>query len=801
MNLQQKKAMSYNVIALRDVVIFPGIVTPLFIGRKKSVKAIEAAAEDNMQIVLISQKSAGIDEPGADDVYPIGTLADIVQIMKLPDGTLKLLVEGICRVTIDTFLNAQLTTCEATQLADISHDREDETNAVRLMLLDAFERYLKALQRQPKELLKSVGAIQDLSLITDIIASHIQVSVEKKIPILLENNVKERISQTLILLEGEVGVIDLEKTIRQRVKAQMDKNQKEYYLNEQAKAIQKELEDLDDSKTDFGSIEKDIKASKIPKAIEKKCLKELDKLRRMPAMSSEAVVLRNYLEHMIAFPWSKSSKGKHTLSQAQEILESSHYGLTDVKKRIIEYIAVQQRKKKPSGNILCLVGPPGVGKTSIGKSIAKALNRKYIRMALGGIRDEAEIRGHRRTYIGAMPGKIVQNITKSKTNNPLFLLDEIDKIGMDYRGDPASAMLEVLDPEQNHSFGDNYMETDIDLSNVMFIATANSLDIPDALRDRMEIIRIPGYTESEKLAIAKRYLLAKNIEHNRLSNEEIAITDGALQKIIENYTREAGVRQLDREIAKICRKVVTAISLKKNTEVAICKNNLSDYLGVEKYHHDSIVGQQSIGSINGLAWTAVGGELLNIETAILPGKGKITLTGKLGDVMKESVDAAMTVVKSYANHLGTEPSFFQEHDFHIHLPEAATPKDGPSAGTAIATALLSAVMDLPIDNTIAMTGEITLRGNVLEIGGLKEKLFAAAREGIKTVFIPKANEKDLADIAQEVLDSLHTIPVTHIDAILEKIFPNGLNMMDKSTNPIIFSDKYRQSHNRFRPPH
>lgn len=775
--------MKYNVIPLRDVVIYPGIVTPLFVGRKHSIETIERAIESDMQILLLSQKSAKIDTPEEEDIYNVGTLADIIQVMKLPDGTLKLLIEGRRRATVSAFTNDDLTECEAELIEDIIDYPITEVEATRSMLLTAFKNYIKLLQSQPKELIQAIGDIQDLSLMTDTIASHLQVSTEKKIALLKQANVKERIAATLVVLEGEVEVIDLEKSIRKRVKSQMDKNQKEYYLNEQAKAIQKELETLDESSSDFGQIEKSIKAAKMPKAAKHKCLAELEKLKRMPPMSSEAVVLRNYLETMTDYPWSAATEPTRQLSEAQAVLEDSHYGLEDVKKRIVEYIAVQQRLKKPSGSILCLVGPPGVGKTSIGKSIAKAVNRKYIRMALGGVRDEAEIRGHRRTYIGAMPGKIIQNITKSKVNNPLFLLDEIDKMGMDHRGDPASAMLEVLDPEQNHTFNDHYMEVDMDLSNVMFIATANSLNIPGPLLDRMEIIRIPGYTESEKLAIAKEYLLPRNIKRNGLKSKEISITDKALELTVENYTRESGVRNLDREIGKICRKVVTKIALEAVEKISISQKNLADYLGVSKYKHDGIANEDSIGRITGLAWTSVGGELLNIEVAILPGKGKTSLTGKLGEVMQESVQAAMTVVKSHIHDLGISQTFFQEHDFHIHLPEAATPKDGPSAGIAMATALLSAIMQVPISHQIAMTGEVTLQGNVLPIGGLKEKLFAAARERIVTVFIPAENEKDLADIADEIKQQLTIIAVAKIEQVFSHVFTNQLNK-DKKNNAV-----------------
>lgn len=784
--------MIFNAVPLRDAVIFPGVVTPLFIGRKKSVESVEHAHEKRMQIVLLSQKNAEVEKPGADDVYDVGTLVEILEFSKLPDGTLKLLIEGIRRVKINQFLDDDLMECEVQLLVDENKLSDKEKQSMRLMLLQAFERYLRSIQKNGRELLKTLQSLDNLSLLTDAIVSNIHLPVDKKIAFLIDSDIESRITEVMLLLEKESEVVELERIIRERVKAQMDKNQREYYLNEQVKAIQKELEGLDGNKTDFGQLEESIIAAKMPEAAFKKCMSDLEKLKKMPLMSSEAVVLRNYLEAMIEYPWSKSSTVTTDLSHAKTVLESSHYGLEDVKARIIEHLAVQQRTQKPSGTILCLVGPPGVGKTSIGKIIAQAVNREYVRMALGGVRDEAEIRGHRRTYIGALPGKIVQNITKTGVNNPLFLLDEIDKMGMDHRGDPASAMLEVLDPEQNHTFNDHYMEVDIDLSNVMFVATANSLDIPEALRDRMEIIRIPGYTESEKIEIAKNYLLPRSIEKNALTNKEINITDKALRMIVENYTREAGVRQLDREIAKICRKVITEISLGEHKKVSVSQNNLAHYLGPIKYQRDGLQ-PDSIGRINGLAWTSVGGELLSIEVAILPGKGKVDLTGKLGDVMKESVQAAMTVAKTYVGQLGVLHTFFQEHDFHIHLPEAATPKDGPSAGTAIATALISAIMQLPISNQIAMTGEITLQGRVLEIGGLKEKLFAAVRENVKTVFIPQANEKDLPEIPDEIKNALKIIPVTHIEQIISQVFSNKLVRVEKIVEPGFLIQRYLPS--------
>ncbi len=782
--------MKYQLIPLRDVVIFPGIVTPLFVGRHNSIQVVENAVEAKSQIVLVTQKDAKVDKPTTDDVYQIGTLADILQVLKLPDGTLKLLVEGKRRVCINLFINNELGDCEVDYLDDSDDYDSGEESSVRSLLLKAFSRYLKSLDRQPKDIINSLEQIPTVSHLCDVIASQMQIKLSEKIELLEKENIQERAGLLLTLLESEQEVATLEQSIAKRVKTQMDKNHREYYLNEQAKAIQKELEELDETKTEYGQLEKSIKACRMPQSTEQKCLDELEKLKKMPSTSSEATVLRTYLDTMIAYPWAKSSTTNESVADAKAILEDSHYGLDDVKERIIEYIAVQQRTKKTAGSILCLVGPPGVGKTSIGKSIAKAVNREYVRMALGGVHDEAEIRGHRRTYIGSMPGRIVQHITKAKVNNPLFLLDEIDKMGKDHRGDPASAMLEVLDPEQNHTFNDHYMEEDIDLSNVFFIATANSLDIHEALLDRMEIIRIPGYTESEKLGIGKKYLLPRNLSRNGLKSGEINITDKALEMIVENYTREAGVRKLDREIDKVCRKVVTEISLTDKKKVSVSQKNLSDYLGVARYERDNLNNCASIGRINGLAWTSVGGELLNIEVAILLGKGKVQFTGKLGEVMQESIQAAMTVVKSHISRLGVSHTFFQEHDFHIHLPEAATPKDGPSAGTAMTTALLSAVMQIPVSHQIAMTGEITLLGDVLPIGGLKEKLFAAAREQIKTVFIPQKNVKDLRDVADEIKEKLTIVPVSHIDELLSVVFDNKLNSKEKENESFTLIEKY-----------
>lgn len=796
--------MKCNILPLRDVVIYPGVVTPLFVGRKKSIQAIEEAAHADMRVVLLSQKSPETENPSIEDVYKVGTLGNIIQMMRLPDGTVKLLVEGIERVNVNQFIDDDLLACEYTELASMNPFAGKEVDSIRQTLLETFERYIKTQKKQPKEVIEVVEKIDDLSKLVDVMASHVQIKVEKKVEILVELDIDKRITLLMAILESELNIVELERSLRNRVKKQMDKNQREYYLNEQAKAIQKELEELDGEKSDFGALETAIKDAKMPEEAEKKCLSELDKLKRMPAMSSEATVIRNYIEVMIDFPWSKSSENSLSLSKTKDTLEQSHYGLDEVKKRIIEHIAVQLRKKKPTGSILCLVGPPGVGKTSIAKSIAEAMGREYIRMSLGGVRDEAEIRGHRRTYIGSMPGKIVQQLTKSKVNNPLFLLDEIDKMGMDHRGDPASAMLEVLDPEQNHAFNDHYMEVDIDLSNVMFMATANSLDIPGPLRDRMEIIRIPGYTEHEKLAIAKKYLINKNLEKAGLDNSEINITDRALEMMIESYTREAGVRGLDREINKICRRVVTEITLddnNKSDKVSVSRNNLEHYLGAPKYQRDEISKQKRIGVINGLAWTSVGGELLNIEVAIIPGKGLLRETGTLGDVMKESILAAMSVIKLHADLLGVSQKFFQEHDFHIHLPEGATPKDGPSAGIALATALLSAVMREPIATDIAMTGELTLQGRVLPIGGLKEKLFAATREGIKKVFIPKKNEKDLQEIPLEIKNKLMIYPISEITEVFAEVFSSHLNIKNKNTETKRFVDAYLKNSNEITQKH
>ncbi len=782
--------MKYNILPLRDIIVYPGTVMPLFVGRDQSIELIEESTNNGVQIVLLTQKDAKVEKPSVNDVHNIGVLANIVQMIKLPDASIKLLVEGVSRVEVTTFYGDNLTQCEVKNLPISNFKTIEEVESSKKLLLKSFAKYLESQKKHPQEIVGSLEKTESISDLIDEISAHLQVPMEDKVKLLTTIKTSERFEVLFSLLENEVGSLGIQKKIQKRVKKQMDKNQREYYLNEQAKAIQKELEELDENKSDFGIIEKQVKKAKMPKKIKKKCLLEVEKLRKMPSMSSEATVLRNYLDNMIAYPWAKSSKVNLELANAKDILEDSHYGLEDVKKRIIEYIAVQQRTDKPGASILCLVGPPGVGKTSIAKSIAKAINREYIRMSLGGVSDESEIRGHRRTYIGAMPGRIIQNITKSKVNNPLFLLDEIDKMGKDHRGDPSAAMLEVLDPEQNNAFNDNYMEVDIDLSKVMFVATANSLDISGPLLDRMEVIQISGYTEKEKLKIGKKYLINKNIEKVGLKDSEINFTDKAIENIIENYTREAGVRQLDREIAKICRKVVTRISLLEIEKESVSKNNVAEYLGVPKYHHSKAVQITRSGQVNGLAWTSVGGELLTIEVVVLPGKGKVITTGKLGDVMKESIEAAMTVAKRYTYKTGISSKFFAEHDFHIHLPEAATPKDGPSAGGALSTALISAIMDEPVNNKIAMTGEVNLQGEVLAIGGLKEKLFAAAREKIEIAFIPKDNEKDLEEITDEIKNKIKIIPVNQVDEIFEIVFSKSFNASIKVDNTPPFVDRY-----------
>ncbi len=757
------------VLPLRDVVVYPHMVIPLFVGREKSIRALEAAMADNKQILLVAQKSAELDDPSRDQIYQVGTLSTILQLLKLPDGTIKVLVEGGQRARIVEYLGEdEYFSARIEPLESVVPASERELEVVMRSVVGQFEQYVKMNKKVPPEILTSVTGIDDPSRLADTIAAHMALKIDEKQHILEMVDVQQRLEHLLGLIEGEMDVLDLEKRIRGRVKQQMEKSQREYYLNEQMKAIQKELGELDETPNELEELERKIEAAGMSKEAKEKATAELNKLKMMSPMSAEATVVRNYIDWLVNVPWKKRTRVTRDLARAERVLEADHYGLEKVKERILEYLAVQQRVRKLKGPILCLVGPPGVGKTSVAKSIARATGRKFVRMSLGGVRDEAEIRGHRRTYIGSMPGKIIQNLAKVGVRNPLFLLDEIDKMSMDFRGDPASALLEVLDPEQNHTFNDHYLEVDFDLSDVMFVATANTLNIPGPLLDRMEVIRIPGYTEDEKVQIAERYLIPKQMKANGIRKGELVITEGAVRDIVRHYTREAGVRNLEREISKICRKVVKSLLLKKrDLKVTVTARNLEKYLGVPRFRYGLAEEEDRVGQVTGLAWTEVGGELLTIETAVVPGKGKFTYTGQLGDVMQESIQAALTVVRSRAEALGIEPDFYETKDIHVHVPEGATPKDGPSAGIGMCTALVSALTGIPVKADVAMTGEITLRGEVLPIGGLKEKLLAAHRGGIRTVLIPKDNEKDLAEIPRNIKQRLDIRPVQWIDEVLE----------------------------------
>ena len=755
------------LLPLRDVVVFPHMVIPLFVGRPKSIKALEAAMEQGKSIMLAAQKAAAKDEPLASDIYNIGCVANILQMLKLPDGTVKVLVEGSQRAQIHHI--SELDTHFVADLTPIESDpgTESEVEAMRRAIVQQFDQYVKLNKKIPPEILASLAGIDDAGRLADTVAAHLPLKLEQKQVILEIFNVGKRLEHLLGQLEGELDILQVEKRIRGRVKRQMEKSQREYYLNEQVKAIQKELGEGEEG-ADFDDLEKKIASAKMPKEALDKAMAELKKLKLMSPMSAEATVVRNYIDTLVSLPWKKKSKINSDLTNAEKVLESDHYGLDKVKERILEYLAVQQRVDKLKAPILCFVGPPGVGKTSLGQSIARATNRKFVRMALGGVRDEAEIRGHRRTYIGSMPGKILQSLAKAGVRNPLFLLDEVDKMGADFRGDPSSALLEVLDPEQNHTFSDHYLEVDFDLSDVMFVATSNSYDIPPALLDRMEVIRLSGYTEDEKANIAVRYLLPKQIKNNGLKDDEISLADSAIRDIIRYYTREAGVRSLEREISKICRKVVKMLLLKKqDKKVAITSKNIDKFLGVRRFNFGVAEKENQVGQVVGLAWTEVGGDLLTIEAVAMPGKGNIIRTGTLGDVMKESIEAARTVVRSRAERLGIKADVFEKSDIHIHVPEGATPKDGPSAGIGMTTALVSVFTGIPVRADVAMTGEITLRGEVLPIGGLKEKLLAAHRGGIKTVLIPEQNVKDLAEIPDNVKNKLEIVPVRWIDKVLE----------------------------------
>ncbi|OOG35886.1 endopeptidase La [Polaromonas sp. A23] len=759
------------LLPLRDVVVFPHMVIPLFVGRPKSIKALESAMEAERRIMLVAQKAAAKDEPSVEDMFGVGCVATILQMLKLPDGTVKVLVEGQQRATVNKIdegefhFTANVTPVESEIL--VPGDKTSETEALRRAVMQQFDHYVKLNKKIPPEILTSISSIDDAGRLADTIAAHLPLKLDAKQVILDLGNVKARLENLYEQLEREVDILNVDKKIRGRVKRQMEKNQRDFYLNEQVKAIQKELGEGEEG-ADIEEIEKKIKSAKMPQEARKKAESELKKLKLMSPMSAEATVVRTYIDVLTGLPWSKKTKIKHDLANAESVLDEDHYGLEKVKDRIVEYLAVQQRVDKLKAPILCLVGPPGVGKTSLGQSIAKATGRKYVRMALGGMRDEAEIRGHRRTYIGALPGKVLQSLTKAGTRNPLFLLDEIDKLGTDFRGDPSSALLEVLDPEQNHTFGDHYVEVDFDLSDVMFVATSNSMNIPPALLDRMEVIRLSGYTEDEKTSIAMRYLLPKQLKNNGVKEEELEITEQAVRDIVRYYTREAGVRSLERELSKICRKVVKGIQLKKmEPKVIVTADNLNDFLGVRKFDYGRAEDHNQIGQVVGLAWTEVGGDLLTIEAAIMPGKGVITRTGSLGDVMKESVEAARTVVRSRSRVLGIKDEMFEKRDIHIHVPDGATPKDGPSAGAAMTTAFVSALTGIPVRGDVAMTGEITLRGEVTAIGGLKEKLLAALRGGIKTVLIPQENAKDLQEIPENVKNGLEIVPVKWIDQVLQ----------------------------------
>jgi ATP-dependent Lon protease len=773
------------VLPLRDVVVYPHMVIPLFVGREKSIHALDVAMKADKRIMLIAQKQPDVDDPKADDLYRIGTVASILQLLKLPDGTVKVLVEGVDRARIEAMHTGEHYTADVSTEPDADTYDEKELDVLARSVISQFEQYVKLNKKVPPEVLTALAGIEQPGRLADTVAAHMALKLPEKQKVLEILDVRKRLEHVLVAIEGEMDVLQIEKRIRGRVKAQMEKSQREYYLNEQMKAIQKELGEMEEGGNELSDLENRIKKAGMPKEALEKANAELNKLKMMSPMSAEATVVRNYIDWLVKVPWKKRTKILKDIAKAEKVLEEDHFGLEKVKERIVEYLAVQQRVDKIKGPILCLVGPPGVGKTSLGQSIARATNRKFVRMSLGGVRDEAEIRGHRRTYIGSMPGKIVQNMAKTAVHNPLFLLDEIDKMSMDFRGDPSSALLEVLDPEQNSTFADHYLEVDLDLSQVMFVCTANSLNIPAPLLDRMEVIRLPGYTEDEKLNIAKKYLLPKQVKQNGLKPEEIKVSEDAILDIIRYYTREAGVRNLERELARICRKAVKQLLMaakkaeQKKSEkteksekaadkqVGVSSKNLDKFLGVRRFRYGKAEEENRIGHVTGLAWTEVGGELLTIEAAVVPGKGKLQHTGQLGEVMQESIQAAMTVVRSRANVLGIDPDFYQKHDVHLHMPEGATPKDGPSAGIGMCTALVSALTKIPVRSDVAMTGEITLRGEVLPIGGLKEKLLAAHRGGITTVMIPVDNEKDLTEIPDNIKGKLDIRPVKWIDEVFE----------------------------------
>ncbi|HEV7370896.1 endopeptidase La [Arenibaculum sp.] len=764
--LEIPRGALYPVLPLRDIVVFPHMIVPLFVGREKSVRALEDVMKDDKQILLVTQKNAAQDDPTPGDIYTIGTVGTVLQLLKLPDGTVKVLVEGGQRASITRFAENEDFFQAYAELVEEKAADGQELEALSRAVVSQFEQYIKLNKKIPPEVLVSVNQIENAGKLADTVASHLALKIPEKQQLLESAGVSDRLERIYAFMEGEIGVLQVEKRIRNRVKRQMEKTQREYYLNEQLKAIQKELGESEDGRDEAAELEERIQKTKFSKEAREKAMAELKKLRTMSPMSAEATVVRNYLDWMLSIPWKKRTKVKKDLKLAEHVLNNDHFGLEKVKERILEYLAVQQRMEKVKGPILCLVGPPGVGKTSLGKSIAKATGRNFVRMSLGGVRDEAEVRGHRRTYIGSMPGKVVQGMKKAKSSNPLFLLDEVDKLGADWRGDPSSALLEVLDPEQNSTFNDHYLEVDYDLSDVMFVCTANTLRMPQPLMDRMEIIRVAGYTEDEKVEIAKRHLISKEMKANGLKDGEFTISDDALRDVIRYYTREAGVRSMEREIANLCRKSVKEILMKGLDKVQITRRNLDKYAGVRKFRFGEAEAEDLVGVTTGLAWTEVGGELLSIEAVMLPGKGRITTTGTLGDVMKESVQAAESFVKSRAAQFGIRPDLFGRKDIHVHVPEGATPKDGPSAGVAMVTSIVSVLTGIPVRKDVAMTGEITLRGRVLPIGGLKEKLLAALRGGLKTVLIPKDNEKDLADIPDNVKRGLEIVPVSIADEVL-----------------------------------
>jgi len=758
----------YPVLPLRDIVVFPHMIVPLFVGREKSVRALEDVMKDDKQILLVTQKNAGQDDPASEDIYTVGTVGTVLQLLKLPDQTVKVLVEGGNRARIIKYADNPAFFQAWAEPVGEKPGESSEVEALTRAVIGQFEQYIKLNRKIPPEVLVSINQIEDPAKLADTVASHLALKISEKQELLETETVNQRLERIFGFMESEIGVLQVEKRIRSRVKRQMEKTQREYYLNEQLKAIQKELGEIDEGKDESSELEERIKKTKLTKEAREKAMAELKKLKTMSPMSAEATVVRNYLDWVLSIPWKKRTKVKKDIKHAEKVLNGDHFGLEKVKERILEYLAVQQRMAKVKGPILCLVGPPGVGKTSLGKSVAKATGRNFVRMSLGGVRDEAEVRGHRRTYIGSMPGKVIQGMKKAKSSNPLFLLDEIDKLGQDWRGDPTSALLEVLDPEQNSTFNDHYLEVDYDLSDVMFITTANTLRMPQPLLDRMEIIRIPGYTEDEKVEIARRHLIPKQIEAHGLKKDEWSISDDALRDLIRYYCREAGVRNLEREIANLARKAIKELVTKEAKKVAVNSKNLDKYAGVRRFRWGETETEDLVGITNGLAWTEVGGEILSIEAVVLPGKGKMQITGKLGDVMQESVQAAKSLVRSRATSLGIKPTLFEKRDIHIHVPEGATPKDGPSAGVGMITSIVSALTGIPVRRDVAMTGEITLRGRVLPIGGLKEKLLAALHSGLKTVLIPKENEKDLADIPDNVKKGLTLVPVNTVDEVIER---------------------------------